>query len=72
MSANFKAVHDLIAAAVADSRGDALLAEVKIRKRLDAEPDLRAAVTDTLVIQGIRRIAQDIEGDYPKDETIAF
>ena len=69
---HFQAVYDLIAAAVEDAQGDSLLAEIALRKRLDTDPDLRAAVTGPLVIQGIRRIARDIESDYPKDETIEF
>ena len=72
MSANFESIYALIADAVADAQGDSLIAELKLRKRIAADPDLRAAVTDALMVQGIRRIAQDLESDYPMDPTITF
>lgn len=72
MQATFESVSDLIAAAVEDARGDAMMAVVRIRKALDADPEFRREVADALVNNAVQRIAEEIEGDYPMDPAITF
>lgn len=69
----FDSAFELIAAAVDDARGDALVGGMQVREALADDPAFRARIADALVDDAIMRIAEDIQRElYPNKPAIAF